>query len=107
MIFPRIDKKKTGARIKQLMNKAGITPAYIAEYLSLGCVQTVYRWFGGINIPNVDNLYALSHLFHVTVDDMLVGAYSVSDSMLCGRDSAARMFAYCIRLLEIDITREF
>lgn len=33
----------------------------------------------GLNIPSVDHLYALSRLFHVSIDDMLEGITVVLD----------------------------
>jgi len=102
MIFPKINKKMTGIKIRKLMDKAGVTPAYIARYLSLGCVQTVYRWFEGVNIPTIDNLYALSSLFGVTVDDMLVGTNSgrLSDYVI---DSNVRVLIYYKRIMEAGV----
>lgn len=73
MQYPMIDKKQTAKRIQFLMHCTGIKPKDIQEYLGLTCVQTVYRWLDGTNIPSVDNLYALSRLFGVKVDDMLAG----------------------------------
>lgn len=72
-MYPVIDKEKTGARIRVLMKEAQKTPADIQNYLGLSCVQTVYRWLDGTNIPSIDNFYALSQLFQVSVDDMIVG----------------------------------
>lgn len=72
-MFPVIDKERTGKRLAQLMQINGLAPKDIQEYLSLSCVQTVYRWMKGINIPSVDNLYALSQMFRVSVDEMLIG----------------------------------
>lgn len=68
-----IDKKQTARRIQSLMHCTGIKPKDIQEYLGLTCVQTVYRWLDGTNIPSVDNLYVLSRLFGVKVDDILTG----------------------------------
>ena len=71
--YPIIDKEKTGIRLEKLMNANGLTPKDICDYLSLSCVQTVYRWFEGINIPSIDNLYALSQLFCTGIDNMIIG----------------------------------
>lgn len=56
-----------------MMNLSGKTPVDIQEYLGLSCVQTVYRWLEGINIPSVDNLYALSQMFNIPMDAMIGG----------------------------------
>ena len=74
-MIPTIDKIKTGESIKALMKERNFTPNDIMEFLNLSCVQTVYRWLEGVNIPSIDNLYALSCLFRVRVDDLLVGRH--------------------------------
>ena len=68
-----IDKNGTGSKINSFMKKQNLQPRDIQYYLGLTCVQTVYRWLDGINIPTVDNLYALSQLFDINVDEMLAG----------------------------------
>lgn len=73
MQYPLIDKRRTAEHIKFLMRYHCLKPTDIQKYLGLTCVQTVYRWLDGINIPSIDNLYALSQLFGVKVDDMLAG----------------------------------
>lgn len=72
-MFPLIDKKKTGINLRKHMDKCGITVKDVQQYLGLGSVQSVYHWLNGISLPTVDNLYALSHLLRVTVDDLLCG----------------------------------
>lgn len=72
-MFPVIDKKKTAERISAIMKVYGKTPADIQNYLKLSCVQTVYRWLEGVNIPSIDNLYALSQLFQIPMDTMIAG----------------------------------
>ncbi len=71
--IPLINKNETAKRLELLMKWNHLRPKDIQEYLGLACVQTVYRWLEGVNIPSVDHLYALSRLFHVSMDDMLVG----------------------------------
>lgn len=71
--FCHIDKAGTGRRIGRLMEEANLKPADVQQSLHLTCVQTVYRWLEGVNVPSVDNLYALSQLFDVRMDDMVFG----------------------------------
>lgn len=71
--IPVINKNETAKRLKLLMKWNDLQPKDVQMYLGLACVQTVYRWLEGINIPSVDHLYALSRLFHVNIDDMLMG----------------------------------
>ena len=72
-MIPAIDKKRTGDRIRYFMEKRGLSPADIQAYLGLSCVQTVYRWLDGTNIPSVDNLYALGCLIQADMDDLVAG----------------------------------
>ena len=72
-MLPVIDKKETGINLRRIMDKRGLSVKDIQQYLGLGSVQSVYHWLNGLSMPTVDNLYALSHLFQVSVDDMLCG----------------------------------
>lgn len=93
-MIPTIDKVKTGQNIKELMNKKHITPNDLMEYLQLSCVQTVYRWFEGVNLPSIDNLYALSCLLGVSMDNLVVG--TSGDKELTRKHlMALRLQRYC------------
>ena len=72
-MLPVIDKKKTGINLRLLMDKRGLTVKDIQQYLGLGSVQSVYHWLNGISMPTVDNLYALSYLLQVPVDNLICG----------------------------------
>ena len=72
-MFPIINKRETGINLRRIMDKRGITAKDVQQYLGLGCVQSVYRWLDGINMPTIDNLYALSKLFQVPIDAMVCG----------------------------------
>ena len=72
-MFPMIDKKATGINLRKIMDRCSITVKDIQEYLGLASVQSVYHWLNGISMPTVDNLYALSELFGVPIDDMVCG----------------------------------
>ena len=39
-----------------------LNAADIQSCLGLSCIQSVYRWIKGVNIPSVDHLYALGCL---------------------------------------------
>lgn len=72
-MFPTIDKRKTGINIRRIMDERGLTVKDVQEYLGLACIQSIYHWLNGITMPTVDNLYVLSELLQVPVDDMLCG----------------------------------
>ena len=72
-MFPTINLRETGVNLHRIMDKRGITPKDIKEYLNLGSIQTVYNWCNGLNMPTIDNLYALSQFFRVPIDDIIRG----------------------------------
>lgn len=72
-MFPTINLRETGINLHRIMDKRGITPKDIKEYLNLGSIQTVYNWCNGINMPTVDNLYALSQFLKVPIDAIICG----------------------------------
>ena len=102
-MFPLINKRETGVNLRRIMDMRGITPKDVQEYLGLGCVQSVYRWLDGVNVPTVDNLYALSELFHVPMDALVCGnrAAIVPDIIVKPLDSRERrLCAYYEKLNE-------
>ena len=72
-MIPEINKRETGIQLRRIMDKCGISVKDVQRYLGLGSVQSVYHWLNGISMPTVDNLYALSELFGLSVDAMLCG----------------------------------
>ena len=44
----------------------------LQEYLGLSCPQGVYQWQAGRSLPSVDNLYAVSRLWGVSMNEILV-----------------------------------
>ena len=91
-MFPIIDRKRTGIRLRRIMDERGLSVKDVQKYLELGSVQSVYHWLNGLSMPTIDNLYALSELFQMPIDDLVcenrdnVFAYK-SDSQ-CERISA-------------------
>ena len=102
-MFPLINKRETGVNLRRIMDMRGITPKDVQEYLGLGCVQSVYRWLDGINVPTVDNLYALSELLQIPIDAIVRGnrASIASDIIIKQPDSRERrLSAYYEKLNE-------
>lgn len=102
-MFPLINKQETGVNLRKIMDMRGITPKDVQEYLGLGCVQSVYRWIDGVNMPTIDNLYALSQLFQVPIDAIVCGnrAPVVTHSIIKPLDSKEnRISTYYEKLTE-------
>lgn len=90
MIYPVIDKKATGQRIRRRMDAMGISVRDIQNFLGLSCVQSIYHWLDGTSLPTVDNMYALSDLLQVPIDTLLVGSRSLREDEIYG----GRMLPY-------------
>lgn len=71
--YPVINLLETGQNIKRIMLLKGMTVKDIQDYLGLSTPQSIYHWFDGRNLPTLDNLYALSELFHVPMDFIVKG----------------------------------
>ena len=72
-MIPVINKKETGLKLRKIMDEKGFSVKDVQQYLGLGSVQSVYHWLNGISMPTIDNLYALSELFRIPVDEMICG----------------------------------
>lgn len=91
LMYPLIDRQATGQRIRQIMDKRGITIRNMQEYLGLSCVQSIYHWLDGTSLPSLDNLYAISVLLRVPIDLIVCGSHKVFMGTTAGE---LRMIAY-------------
>ena len=82
-MFPIIDKRKTGIHLRRLMEERNLTVRDVQQYLELGSVQSVYHWLNGISMPTVDNLYALSELFQLPMDEIVRGNRRRESDSIC------------------------
>ncbi len=71
-IFPNIDMIQTGINIKRLREKNGYSVRDLQVVLGFATTQAIYKWQAGSTLPSIDNLVALSVLFHVRIEDILV-----------------------------------
>ena len=97
-MIPTINLKETGANLRRIMDERGITAKDIKEYLNLGSVQSVYYWCNGTYMPTIDNLYALSQLLCVSIDDILCGNRKaiISEPIVLETPQAKRLYLYYI-----------
>ena len=70
--LPTIDMVKTGEKIKNLRKGKGLTVSELQEYLGFNTPQSIYKWQKGKVVPTVDNLVALSSLFGVVIDEIII-----------------------------------
>jgi transcriptional regulator with XRE-family HTH domain len=97
--YPVIDIARTGENIKRIMQLKRLTVKDIQEFLGLNTPQSIYHWFDGRNLPTIDNLYALSELFHLPVDALLVGNRKFE--CRCQDDMSKRVLLYFEKLNEL------
>lgn len=67
-----VDMEATGNRIREMRKARGITADALAEYMGFTTPQPIYKWQRGLCLPEVPNLIALSRLFGVSVEDIIV-----------------------------------
>ena len=75
--YPVIDAAATGRNLRRLRlekgnREKGYSVKELQEYLGLSCPQGVYQWQAGRSLPSVDNLYAVSRLWGVSMNEILV-----------------------------------
>jgi len=97
--YPVIDRVRTGQNIKRIMQLKGLTVKSIQEFLELSTPQSIYHWFDGRNLPTIDNLYALSELFQLPVDALLVGNRKFECK--CKNDKRQRLIVYYEKINEL------
>ncbi|MBD5451041.1 MAG: helix-turn-helix transcriptional regulator [Lachnospiraceae bacterium] len=70
--YTTMDMLMTGQLIKRLVSERGYSVSEIQEKLGLSCPQPIYRWYKGQNLPSVDNLYILSSMLGLHMEDFLI-----------------------------------
>ena len=71
-VYISLDVRLTGQRIHDVMKERGYTVRQIQEILNLSCTHPVYRWIHGHALPATDNLYRLSKIFQIHMEDLLI-----------------------------------
>lgn len=77
--FPVIDPIATGANIARLRQERGLTVRDLQLFFGFEEPQAIYKWQRGQSLPSVDNLYALSRLFQISMNEILVPASCYTD----------------------------
>ncbi len=66
-----LDIQATGKRIMELVDERRIAVSDISETLKVS-PQAIYKWSTGKSLPTIRNMFLLSKMLKVDVDDMLV-----------------------------------
>lgn len=97
-MYPVIDKRETGVNLRRIMDRHKMTVKDLQQFLELGSVQSIYHWLNGISLPTIDNLYALSELFQLPMDDLICGnRTAITKSEIRDMDRhAKRLYSYYV-----------
>ena len=75
--LPTIDMVKTGEKIENLRKARGFTVSELQECMGFNTPQSIYKWQKGKVVPTIDHLVALSSLFDVTIDEIIILTESI------------------------------
>lgn len=74
-----VDREQIGIRIAALRKKAGLSQTALAERLGISA-QAVSKWESGRNLPDIDLFCELAWLFDMTIDSIVEGGLSFTQS---------------------------
>ena len=74
MNYPSIDMAATGSRIVSLRRERSLSVSQMQRFFGFEHPQAIYKWQRGECLPSIDNLYAMSRLFGVSMNDILVAS---------------------------------
>lgn len=66
-----INNKKTGERIKALMEENNMTASQLRKIFGFNTLQAIWKWRSGKSIPSIDNLFVLADLFNCKIEDIV------------------------------------
>lgn len=67
-----VDLKATGENIIKLREERGLTVKDLQEMFGFATPQSIYKWQQGQAMPTVDNLFTLSAIFKVSVEEIVI-----------------------------------
>lgn len=70
--FPLIDPVATGQNILRLRKERGLSVRDLQNWFGFEEPQAIYKWQWGKSLPSIDNLYALSFLLDVPMNEILI-----------------------------------
>lgn len=62
----------TGRNIEILRKQHGLSVKQLQTILGFATPQAIYKWQNGSSLPSIDNLIALSVIFSVPIEKILV-----------------------------------
>lgn len=108
--FPVIDPVATGENIKALRKAKGFTVKDLQNFFGFDEPQAIYRWQQGKTVPTVDNLYALSQVLEVSMNEIIVPVGNKIKFTVIEKQQAAPAayyFSYALEKLVLRCYTEF
>lgn len=101
--FPVIDAEATGANIQRLRLARGYSVRDLQRFFGFEEPQAIYKWQRGKSLPSVDNLYALSELLEVSMNDILVSSeHQINHIASCERQAEACRSPLSMEVLQVQ-----
>ena len=72
MNLPIVNMEQTGRNIRNLRQQRGLSVRDLQQMMGFVTPQAIYKWQQGQSLPTVDNLVALSAIFAVPIDRILI-----------------------------------
>ena len=69
---PSVDLKRIGSFIKNLRISNHLTVKDLQDFFGFDYPNAIYDWEKGLKLPNISNLIALSILYEVSIDKILL-----------------------------------
>ena len=69
---PEVDLKRTGKILKQLREANHLKVSDLREFFGFDYPNAIYDWEKGLKLPNISNLIALSSLYEISIDELLL-----------------------------------
>ena len=69
---PDVNLKNTGRILKALRTRNNLTVRDLQEFFGFDYPNAIYDWEKGLKLPNMSNLIALSTLYEVSIDEILL-----------------------------------
>ena len=99
--YPTIDLLATGENILRMRESRGFTVRDLQQFFGFDAPQAIYKWQRGQTLPSVDNLFALSALFQVPIEDILIASMPAAHQYKNEQQAPACCSAFLNRLLRI------
>ncbi len=105
--FTSLDMALSGERLRSLVKTSGYSVREVQEMLCLSCPQPIYRWFNGTALPSINNLYLLSKILNVRMEDMLVESFRVENTNTTTQDEKVIYRKQIIGILSVEKSINF